>query len=77
VVCFGYLINEIGFNLSVMRKSEENLTKNLRTLNRIERFYSVDRGLVNKAKGYLINNENFVDQLTPSEENGLLQKLNE
>ena len=37
----------------------------------------VDKTLMNKTKGYLVNHENYIDELTPEEENGLLGKLNE
>lgn len=60
-----------------MRKNEEGLEKDLRTLGRIEKFYNVEENLVSKAKGYLINHQHNIDQLTPEEENRLLGKLNE
>ncbi len=58
-----------------MRKNEEGLEKDLRTLGRIEKFYNVEENLVSKAKGYLINHQHNIDQLTPEEENRLLGKV--
>lgn len=58
-----------------MRKSEEDLEKDLKTLSRVSKFYSLDKSLVNRSKGYLINHQNVIDQLTPEEENHLLGKL--
>ena len=61
VVFFGYLINEIGFNLAVMRKNEEKLEKDLRTLHRMDKYYTIDKSLMNKTKGYLVNHETYID----------------
>lgn len=44
-----------------MRKNEENLEKDLRTLNRIDKTYTVDKSLISKTKGYLLNHENYID----------------
>ena len=46
-------------------------------MNRIEHEYNIDKGLINKSKGFLVNNSNMVDQLCPEEENKIMTKLNE
>jgi hypothetical protein len=49
----------------------------LNTLKRIENFYNIDTKIVNKAKGFLVSNQNAAAELTPDEENNLLTRLNE
>ena len=44
-----------------MRKNEEKLEKDLRTLHRIDKYYTIDKSLVNKTKGFLVNHENYID----------------
>lgn len=53
------------------------MQKDLNTLKRIENFYNIDSKIVNKAKGFLVSNQNAAAELTPDEENNLLTRLNE
>lgn len=65
MIIFGYLISEISHTLSIIRKNEETLQKDLTTLKKIEGFYNIESKLVNRAKGYLVSNQNALVELTP------------
>jgi hypothetical protein len=75
---FGYIINEIGYTLSVQRKSREVLEKDLLTMEKMKHYYKIDTSLMEKSRDYLIKqSDQIFDQLLPEEENSLMMKFNE
>ncbi len=42
IAIFAYLINEIGYNLSNLRKDEEIIEKDLTVLEKIKNFYKIN-----------------------------------
>ena len=54
---FSYLINEIGYTLSSLRKEEEELEQNISTLGKMNKYYCIDQDLNNLAKEHLLQNK--------------------
>jgi hypothetical protein len=50
-------VNEIGFNLSALRKRQEIVKKELSLMEKMRKYYRMDEDLIHKARTYLINRE--------------------
>jgi hypothetical protein len=74
---FAYIINEIGYSISTLRKGRETVEKDLSTLEKIKKHYQMSDALMNRARAYLINHKPKFDQLAPEEEAKLTMKFNE
>jgi hypothetical protein len=77
IIAFAYFISEIGYSLSAMRKTNENMEKDLLIIQKIKKWYKLDEELARRARSHIINNKVVDSQLHPEEENGLLLKLSE
>lgn len=77
IIIFGYMVNEIGYNLSALRKQSEAVKRELNLVEKMRKYYRIDDDLIHKARAYLINREPESDQLSPQEETGLMTKFNE
>jgi hypothetical protein len=62
---FSYLINEIGYTLSSLRKEEEELEQNISTLGKMCKYYSIDQDLNNLAKEHLLHNKKKFQDIEP------------
>jgi hypothetical protein len=65
VVVFSYVISEIGYTLSTIRKEEEHLEHNISTLAKMSKHYGLEEELTNHAKSYLINNQKSQEDIYP------------
>lgn len=74
---FAYIINEIGYSISSLRKERELVERDLSTMEKIKKHYHMNEKLTDRARSYLINHKPDVDKLVPEEENHLLMKFNE
>ena len=75
---FGFVINEIGYTVSVWRKGRQVLERDLLTLEKMKRVYKLEDELMEKSRNFIISqNDQMVDQLLPEEENALMMKFNE
>ena len=74
---FAYIVNEIGYSISALRKSREVIEKDLSVLEKIRRHYKMDRGITNRISEYIVNDSSATDHLTPEEETNISLKLNE
>ena len=63
VISFGYLLNEMGHTLSKMRESSEQLERDLQTITKVSKYYSLEKDLKNKAKAFVYNNQTTDEQL--------------
>ena len=77
VISFGYLLNEMGHTLSKMRERSEDLERDLQTITKISKYYSLEKGLRNKAKTFIFNNTTSTDDLKMQDEQQLLNKLDD
>lgn len=77
VVSFGYMLNEMGHTLSKMREQSEELERDLQTISKISKYYSLERKLQNRAKNFLFSNQVKSEELKVEDENRVLMKLNE
>jgi hypothetical protein len=74
---FAYIINEIGYSISSLRKDREVIEKDLSIVEKMRTHYNMDENLANRTRSYIINHKPKIEQLSPSEENGIMIKLNE
>lgn len=62
---YGYMINEIGYCISSLRKSRELMEKDLFVIEKLKHHYRMNSNLTNKVKSYLVNNKPKLDQVSP------------
>lgn len=74
---FGYLLNEIGYTVNILRRNRQVVEKDLVTLDKMRHYYKIDDDLMEKGRTYLINQSDRADHLSPDEENTLMLKFNE
>lgn len=74
---FGYLLNEIGYTVNILRRNRQMVEKDLVTLDKMRQYYKIDDDLMEKGRTYLINQSDRTDHLSPEEENSLMIKFNE
>ena len=77
MIAFGYLLNEMGHTLSKMRKQSESIERDLQTIGKISKYYNLEPKLRNKARNFILNNQENNEELKIEDENRLLMKLNE
>jgi len=77
VMMFAYIVNEIGYSISALRKGREVIEKDLSVLEKMRRHYKMERGITNRISEYIVNDTSANDHLTPEEENKISIKLNE
>ena len=65
---FGYLVNQIGYTLSVLRATEEVLQRDLVLLNKLAKTYKLEKMLVNRTKNFLVTNQEPQSQTTVEDE---------
>lgn len=61
----GYIINEIGYNLSAIRNGRQELERQLVLMNKMKRYYKTDEQLFDRARSYIIKEKPSVDYLVP------------
>lgn len=74
---FAYIVNEIGYSVSSLRKSKEAVEKDLSVVEKMREHYKMSKGLTNKLREYLVSNGSKTAHLTPDEEQAIEDKLNE
>lgn len=77
VATLGYIISEIGYCISNLRKGRETMEKDLSIILKMRKHYNMNDKLLKEARSFIINNKHEVDQLYPAEEKCLLSKFNE
>lgn len=65
IISFAYFINEIGYSLSAMRKTNESIEKDLMVIQKIKKWYQLDEELAKRARSHIINNKATDSQLSP------------
>lgn len=61
----GYIINEIGYCISSLRKGREVVERDLGTVEKLRRHYKMGAQLTHKVRSYLVNSKPDVAQLSP------------
>jgi hypothetical protein len=60
-----------------MRKLDDILSHDISTISKMAKYYDLDKGLVEKAKNYLVCQKQEHADLTPEEEESTLKKLHD
>lgn len=63
VIAFGYLLNEMGHTLSKIREKNEIMERDIQTIGKIAKYYNLERKLKNKAKQFIISNQENSEEL--------------
>lgn len=74
---FAYIVNEIGYCISALRKNRELIEKDLSIVEKMRQQYKMGQKLTNKLFEYLAENGSKKEHLLPEEENSISLKLNE
>lgn len=74
---FAYIVNEIGYCISSLRKNKEIIEKDLSIVEKMRQQYKMNQKLTSKLFEYLALNGSKKEHLTPEEENSISLKLNE
>jgi hypothetical protein len=74
---FGYMINEMGYCISSLRKNREAVDRDLFVVEKLRKHYKMGEELTRKVRSYLLDARPKLDQVQPEEEQGILLKLNE
>lgn len=74
---FSYLINEIGYSISTLRKGREVIENDLSVLEKMRKHYKMKDEVANQARNFLINHKPDSNLLDPASENNVLLKFNE
>lgn len=74
---FAYIVNEIGYSISSLRKSKEAVERDLSIVEKMKAHYKMNKKLTNKLREYLVSNGSKTNHLTPEEEHSIENKLNE
>lgn len=61
----GYIINEIGYCISSLRKGREVIERDLGTVEKMRRHYKMGTQLTHKVRSYIVNSKPDVAQLSP------------
>jgi len=77
IAMLGYVINEIGWCISSLRKGREVIERDLATVEKMKRHYKMGAPLTHRLRSYLVSSKPDIDQLSPEEEKGILLKVNE
>ena len=77
VIAFGYLLNEMGHTLSKIREKHEIMERDIQTIGKIAKYYNLESKLKNKAKQFIMSNQQNSEELKVEDENRVLMKLNE
>lgn len=77
IAIFAYLISEIGYNLSNLRKDREVIEKDLSILEKCKGYYKISPEIVAKTRSNLLNCQQAINRLKPEEEKALISKLSE
>jgi hypothetical protein len=57
MIILGYIVNEVGAAVSIMRKKRANLEKDLYNAQTISNYYELNSDLGKKVRDYVINNQ--------------------
>lgn len=60
-----YVVNEIGFCLSSLRKRREILQKDFEIVDKLKKYYKLNDSIVQRVNQYLINSNEKAYELTP------------
>lgn len=74
---FSYLISEIGYSVSTLRKGREVIENDLSVLEKMRKHYGMRDEIANQARNFLINHKPDSNLLEPASENSVLLKFNE
>lgn len=74
---FAYIVNEIGYSISSLRKSKEMIERDLSVVEKMREHYKMNKKLTNKLREYLVSDGSRNEHLTPEEESSISIKLNE
>jgi hypothetical protein len=67
VLILGYIINQIGYCITSLRKDQEIIEKDLSVLQKLKKHYKMNSNLINKVRFYILNNKPKTTQLSPEE----------
>lgn len=62
---FGYMINEIGYCISSLRKNREIIDKDLFMVEKLRKHYKMNEELISRVKGYLLETKPNPNQVLP------------
>ena len=74
---FGFMLNEIGYCITSLRKKREVIDRDLFVVEKLRRHYGMDQELTAKIRAYIVDAKPDPDQVLPEEEQSILLKLNE
>lgn len=74
---FAYIVNEIGYSISSLRKSKEVVERDLSVVEKMREHYKMNKKLTSKLREYLVSDGSRSEHLTPEEESSINVKLNE
>jgi hypothetical protein len=74
---FAYVVNEIGYCISSLRKEKEVIEKDLSVIEKMRKHYNMEKDLANRVREYVVNDAARGNQLTPDEERHISVKLTE
>ena len=77
IIIFAYLINEIGYCMSQLRKETEIVDKDLSTVEKIKQHYRMTADTTNRLRTFVMNQRSTACLVEPEAERGLMSKLNE
>ena len=74
---FGFMLNEIGYCITSLRKKREVIDRDLFVVEKLRRHYGMDQELTAKIRAYIVDAKPDPDQVLPEEGQSILLKLNE
>ena len=77
IIVFAYMINEIGYAMSNLRKETEIVDKDLSNVEKIKQHYNMKDDTINRLRTFVINQKPTGRLIEPEEERRLMSKLNE
>ena len=63
----GYIISEIGYCISNLRKDREIMEKDLAIVLKMKKHYKMKENIMKKARSYIVNYTQKADQLYPAD----------
>ena len=64
IIAFANFINEIGYSLTEIRKTNETIEKELMVIQKMKKWYRMDENLSKRARIHVINNKVTDSQLS-------------
>ena len=77
IIVFAYMINEIGYAMSNLRKEKEIIDRDLSNVEKIKQHYKMTDATTNRLRTFVINQKPTGKLLQPQSEQTLMSKLNQ